>query len=166
MSAPRPWPEPWLIKCHSIPPERRGPVDLRLAGVRETRPAAVVVVDHWFWCDHRLYSVQRFEDRAVPLAKLKRPERALLVDLFDLQRQWATVGFVHGDLSPSNLLVTPDGTLLAVDWLPDLRCFSGTPAFASPLVAKTGLHSLETDGHGFQRLAQWLSARGRPGNNG
>lgn len=70
--------------------------------------------------------------------------------LADYLIQWKKLGFVHGDLSPRNIVIGKQ-SLWCVDWLVDINSFAGTPAFASPKILKTG-HTHETDLYAFRQI--------------
>jgi tRNA A-37 threonylcarbamoyl transferase component Bud32 len=76
----------------------------------------------------------------IPLARalpeLSRGSRARLGRaLIETASQWHRLGFVHGDLSPRNILVTRPASSSCswfIDWVVDPTTFEATPAFSAP----------------------------------
>ncbi len=52
--------------------------------------------------------------------------------------------FIHGDISPGNILVTCHNSPILIDWLLDIESFTGTPRYSSSEVIG-GHHSFESD---------------------
>lgn len=75
-----------------------------------------------------------------------------------LRRQaaiWQAEGFVHGDLSPSNILVQrhngENAVLRFVDWVVDLNGFEATPRYAAPEVF-AGRRSFASDRYAIREI--------------
>jgi serine/threonine protein kinase len=68
---------------------------------------------------------------------------------------WRNIDFVHGDLSPRNILVLKNQSLLkiaVIDWLIDLKNFSGTPKYCSPSVFQNGFHNSQSDEYALNKI--------------
>lgn len=89
--------------------------------------------------------------------RLSTKDKSILQsNLLKLQMQYARIGFVHGDLSPSNLLIIDQQlTLCGIDWLLDLNSKTGTPRYSSPAIIN-GIHTLETDHYSFSKIHRFL----------
>lgn len=94
------------------------------------------------------------EDEAAPrlvnaIAGTPKPERAdLFAQTVDALRLMTSVGLVHGDLSPYNLLVW-DGRLYVID----------LPQAVDPLLDSEGLVLLERD---VRNVCKWFAGKGVP----
>jgi predicted unusual protein kinase regulating ubiquinone biosynthesis (AarF/ABC1/UbiB family) len=66
---------------------------------------------------------------------LSTKQITLLTDtLWQQVISWSICGFIHGDLSPANILYHPQTPqkLYFIDWLLDLRKPAGTPRYCEP----------------------------------
>ncbi|MBI3543872.1 MAG: hypothetical protein HY075_11420 [Deltaproteobacteria bacterium] len=83
------------------------------------------------------------------------PALALAGELERALRRWRVEGFVHGDLSPRNILVARERPELAVpwfiDWTVDLSSFAGTPRFAGREVFQ-GHRSFASDRYAIEEI--------------
>ncbi len=69
---------------------------------------------------------------------------------FEILKKWKCEDFVHGDLSPSNIV--HDGEdFWFIDWLPDLESYQGTPHYASDEVFR-GKHSSDSDEYALRKI--------------
>lgn len=74
--------------------------------------------------------------------------------------KWRTQGFIHGDLSPANILVAASSGITRreagseawfIDWVADLEGFEGTPRYASPETF-AGRRSHDSDAHAVTEI--------------
>ncbi len=86
-------------------------------------------------------------------------EKKWIIDTLQKQiSQWKNQDFVHGDLSLRNILYdNTNNQLWFIDWILDLKSFSGTPYFASKEVFK-GIHTYESDAFAMMRICDMLLA--------
>jgi hypothetical protein len=85
--------------------------------------------------------------------------RLLPTRLLEPLAVWRAKGFVHGDLSPANILVEPGGALWFVDWLVDLDSFAGTPRYSAPPVYRFGRHDFETDAFAAREILRVIPGK-------
>jgi serine/threonine protein kinase len=72
-------------------------------------------------------------------------------ELLSALQDWRRKNFVHGDLSPRNILVDANGMPWCTDWLLELRSYEGTPKYASDEVF-SGNHSFSSDHFALHRI--------------
>ena len=108
--------------------------------------SGLVRIEHRRVQGRPLLSVSRLLSPEARL-RLGRELRATIAD-------WRSNGFVHGDLTPRNILVEtgPEGPRAwFVDWILDLSSFEGTPQFAASEVWE-GRRSAESDCYAIDKI--------------
>ena len=97
----------------------RTALTLEAAGLTVARALAVAAWRRWRWPVHA-YLVSTEIENARTLRQLARnPEglsRRLMDELAGLLAQWHSLGFVHGDLKATNILVQPSGKIWFIDF--------------------------------------------------
>lgn len=77
--------------------------------------------------------------------------------LFNTYARWQIESFVHGDISPRNILVQiEDGRpikLYFIDWIIDLDSKVGTPMYAAPEVYE-GKHTPDSDRFAIEKVSR------------
>lgn len=70
---------------------------------------------------------------------------------------WSKLGFIHGDLSPRNILINtkPFLQIYFIDWVLDLQSFIATPYYSNQEVYK-GKRSLSSDQYAARKIVEWL----------
>jgi hypothetical protein len=129
------------IKAYRIRRNAWRRVRARLERWRDSPPHAVNVITDWSaQRDGRDWAVvteqpwQPWPNLGQALPHLHCLEKRLIADqLLAMVGRWREEGFVHGDLSPQNLLLLREGghspRILAVDWVMDLESREGTPRY-------------------------------------
>lgn len=148
-------------------------IESRLHNIKNNPPNAIPAILSFGWISHCEKSkidqaLLRLELQCIVGLPLFRAA-ALLSDqtlkslCSELQKQtliWQKQGFVHGDLSPRNVLVaTPRSSkiprLWFVDWVLDLKSYEATPAYASRDVYQRN-RSWRSDEYALDRMIRQL----------
>ena len=102
-------------------------------------------------------SLSQVAAHAHPLRRIQLAQKLLALTEF-----WQTKGFIHGDLSPNNILVVSERSmaprLIAVDWVLNLKSREGTPRYVPPSLAQRN-KCMEHDVAAAQLIAQELGHR-------
>lgn len=146
-----------LVKWRRLTPNSIPRIAQRLSEIRDHGPVNVPrLISYGFSGD-----LARLETERVPGTPLKTSRIAqdqLLQVLAALSSQvelWRRDGFVHGDLSPRNILVDASSgrpQLWFIDWIVDLEGFEATPLYASPEVMN-GRRSHDSDCYAIERIS-------------
>jgi hypothetical protein len=137
-------------------------VQQRLEDLRLQPPPQVQVIEQWTAVADGEGFALITEQRRLPLpslasmaCELSEGRRLRLVDeLRALAGLWRSRGFIHGDISPSNLLITGDDRIVAVDWVLDLRSREGTPRYVPASLA----HKMKDFAHDEAAVLQIATA--------
>jgi Ser/Thr protein kinase RdoA (MazF antagonist) len=143
-----------LVKWRHVPFAAQARVSARLAALRANPPAGVPPLHSYGWlaqggAGSRLrlsLGLVSGVPLAVCLPALGASTRLEVSEaLRALLESWRKVGFVHGDLSPRNILVdVRRAEVWCIDWILDLKGFEATPRYAAPAVFQ-GRRSHDTD---------------------
>lgn len=148
-----------LIKWKIVDREARTRVAERLKKISTSDIVCIPTLFSFGWTENRL----RLETEFVPgtsLSLLSIKDEAsfaskLAGPLFACLRQWQRSGFVHGDLSPSNIIVEMKKDKITqihcIDWTLDLEGFEATPRYAAPEVYE-GIRDCRTDEYAVQLI--------------
>jgi hypothetical protein len=136
-----------FVKAHWVSAEAWPRVRARLEDLRLHTPRSVNPFSSWSAVPDNDGWALITEQDWVPwpnLAQIMAHTHALrriqiAQKLLALTAQWRRAGFIHGDLSPNNILVVhPEGDsprLVAVDWVLDLQSREGTPRYVPEALA-------------------------------
>ena len=136
-----------LVKWQHIQPNVEKRICQRLAQIMKVQPLGVPALLSFGWSSTN--GLLRLEIERVPGIRLFDLHFPIPLNIIQLLEgalvSWQSIGFIHGDLSPRNILVDIDAKQVwFVDWVLDLSGFKGTPKYASKEVF-LGKRSFESD---------------------
>jgi hypothetical protein len=157
-----------VIRWRTIHPESMPRVSKRLYSIQKKPPSGVAPLLRFGFAgltrSKVLLRMERQWVPGVPLAALASQinvleYQALANTLMFHVIQWQSEGFVHGDLSPSNILVDrkPDQppSISFIDWVVDLASYEATPKYAAPSVFD-GNRDFESDLYSLDVILKFL----------
>ncbi|MEW6058034.1 MAG: hypothetical protein AB1540_15615 [Bdellovibrionota bacterium] len=148
-----------LVTYRRFPQNALRRVSKRLERIKQRPPSHVPRLIEYGFVDGRIRIAQALV-KGSPLSEVSQElapqDWADLREMLFLQTPlWREEGFIHGDLSPSNILIDRDQsgaiTVAYVDWTLDLEGFEATPLFAAPEVFR-GKRSFESDRHSISEI--------------
>ncbi|MBI2604853.1 MAG: phosphotransferase [Deltaproteobacteria bacterium] len=124
-----------VFKRVHVSRESLGRVLLRLERIRTYPPARIARLHSYRWLGDFI-ELRMEEIHGHTLREFTRANAiaALRGQIGETLSKWLAQGFIHGDLSPTNILVAAEmkPEVRFVDWVSDLESFEGTPRYASP----------------------------------
>lgn len=143
---------PYARKYFQVRRTRRKKILNRIFSIMTRLPSAIPKISGYQFRENRLELKIKYIEGGSPTRVSNEHMRNILA-------QWKKEGFVHGDLSPSNLIY--DGKeLWCIDWLVDLDTYRGTPRYASHEVFR-GKHTHTSDEYAFCKMVGEFSKRVR-----
>lgn len=144
-------------------------VTRRLKAMRGTLIPGIAPLEDFGWAGETLRLVIHEIPRANVLDQvwdtLSAGARSELIHKLAIYvESWARFGFIHGDLSPNNILIEShiwNKTLSGIwftDWILDLNSFEGTPLFSAP-EAYFGVRTPSSDRHSLNRIIEYFAVK-------
>ena len=144
----KPFTSETLVSWHQVKPSEIACLSKRLSEIKQKRPDHIPPLICYGFVNRGLrLEVQkvlgeRFDSPFISRAfELKNQNKEIFFKITQAALQsWAHLPFIHGDLSPRNILVQLDSTnqliqnVWFIDWLLDLKSYRGTPKYCSPQV--------------------------------